>query len=279
MTKAAEKMCISQPAMSFQIREMERELQIPLFVRDHNGVRLTEAGRVMQTGFLHIMDSYRRLLDKALSKTYGKLRLTIGYHGLINWAGIHNFIASFSDRHPEFEVIVMQQQWRELADYLEIGALDVAFLETSELPDRDSLSSLHLFNEATCFAMRRSHPLANRERVTVKDIENDIVLMNNHPSRCMNELIQHLKNSGIREDHLRYFDQLDNSLAMAAAGQGITSLPLSFRQKEVDLSYVEYDSPECYMSFSLAWNSSTENPAVKLFCAEVSRETWPYDDP
>ena len=276
MTKAAEKMCVSQPAMSFQIREMERELQVPLFVRDHNGVRLTEAGKIMQAGFIHIMESYRRLLDKALSQTYGKLRLSIGYHGFINWAGIHNFIASFSDRHPEFEVIVMQQQWRELADYLEIGALDVAFLETSELPDRDSLSSLHLFNEATCFAMRRSHPLAGRERVTVTDIEKDIILMNNHPSRCMHELIQHLRNSGIREDQLRFFDQLDNALAMAAAGQGITSLPLSFRQNEIDLSYVEYDSSDCYMSFSLAWNSNTENPAVKLFCAEVSRETWPY---
>ena len=276
LTKAAEKMCISQPAMSFQIREMERELQMPLFVRDHNGVRLTEAGKIMQAGFLHIMDSYRRLIDKALSRTYGKLRLTIGYHGLINWAGIHNFIAAFSDRHPEFEIVVMQQQWRELADYLEIGALDVAFLETSELPDRDTLSSLHLFNEATCFAMRRSHPLAGRDKVTCSDIAKDIVLMNNHPSRCMNELIQHLKNSGIREDQLRYFDQLDNSLAMAAAGQGITSLPLSFRQNEVDLSYVEYDSPACYMSFSLAWKSDTENPAVKLFCAEVSRAPWPY---
>ena len=188
MSKAAEKMCVSQPAMSFQIREMERELQIPLFVRDHNGVRLTESGKIMQTGFLHIMDSYRRLLDKALSKTYGKLRLTIGYHGLINWAGIHNFIAFFSERHPEFEVVVMQQQWSELADYLEIGALDVAFLETSELPDRDSLSALHLFNEGTCFAMRRSHPLASRERVTVKDIENDIILMNNHPYQFVNLL-------------------------------------------------------------------------------------------
>ena len=98
MTKAAEKMCVTQPAISFQIRELERELQITLFSRESSGIRLTEAGKIMQTGFLHMMDSYRRLLDKALSCQYGKVRLTIGYHGFINWAGIHSFIAVFTRR-------------------------------------------------------------------------------------------------------------------------------------------------------------------------------------
>ena len=276
MTKAAEKMYVTQPAISFQIRELERELQIPLFERDYKGIRLTEAGRIIQTGFIHIMDSYRKLLDSALACAYGKLRLTIGYHGFINWAGIHSFVAEFSDHHPDIDVIVIQNQWKELADHLEIGALDIAFLETSELPDRDTLSSMKLFNENTCFAMRRSHPLAKRERVTVSDLKGETVLMNNHPSRCMNELIRNLFDSGIRKEQFRFFDQLDVALAMAATGQGITSLPLSFRQRDLDLAYVEYDAPACHMSYSLAWRSNTENPAVRLFCGEVSRTEWPY---
>lgn len=276
MTKAAERMCVTQPSMSFQIRELERELQIPLFERDYRGIRLTEAGKIIQTGFIHIMDSYRKLLDSALACAYGKLRLTIGYHGFINWAGIHNFIADFSDHHPEIDVVVMQQQWKELADYLELGALDIAFLETSELPERDALSSMALFHENTCFAMRRSHPLAERESISISDLKGETILMNNHPSRSMNELIRHLVDSGIRSEQFRFFDQLDVALAMAATGQGLTSLPLSFRQRDLDLAYVEYDSPACYMSYSLAWNTATVNPAVKLFCGEVSRAAWPY---
>ncbi len=276
MTKAAEKMCITQPAMSFQIRELERELQLTLFERDHNGVRLTEAGKVMREGFLHILDSYRCFLDKALSCAYGKVRLTIGYHGFINWAGIHSFMADFSDRHPNLEIVNMQQQWRELADYLEIGALDVAFLETSELKGRDTLSSIELFREKTCFAMRSSHPLAKYDRITSDQLSSETILMNNHPSKSMNELIQNLLRSGIRSDQFRFFEQPDLCLAMSATGHGLTSLPLSFRQGDIDLSYVEYDSPCCSMSYSLAWNSNTNNPAVRLFCGEVSRVSWPY---
>ena len=276
MTKAAEKMCITQPSMSFQIRELERELQIPLFERDYKGIRLTEAGRIIQTGFIHLLDSYRKLLDNALACAYGKLRLTIGYHGFINWAGIHSFIADFSDRHPEIEVVVMQQQWKELADYLEIGALDIAFLETSELGGRDKLAAFELFREQTCFALRRSHPLAKYESVTVDQLVGETILMNNHPSSSMYELIRNLYDSGIKKEQFRFFDQLEVSLSMAATGQGITSLPMSFIQRDVDLAYVEYDSPSCHMSYSLAWNSATVNPAVKLFCGEVSRVSWPY---
>ena len=276
MTKAAEKMCVTQPAISFQIRELERELQITLFSRESSGIRLTEAGKIMQTGFLHMMDSYRRLLDKALSCQYGKVRLTIGYHGFINWAGIHSFIAAFTRRHPEIEVSILQQQMKELADYLELGTLDVAFVETSELRDRSVLSSLALFQEKTCFAIPPSHPLAVKERVTVDDLRHETILMNNHPSVSMNELIGNLIRSGIQPDQFHFVDQPDVALALSVAGQGLTSLPISFRQDSIPLRYVEYDTPVCRMSYSLAWRSDTENPAVRLFCGEVSRTDWPY---
>ena len=276
MTKAAEKMCVTQPSMSFQIRELERELQIPLFERDYRGIRLTEAGRILQTGFARILDSYRKLVDNALACAYGKLRLTIGFHGFINWAGVHSFIADFSDRHPEIDVIVMQQQWKELADYLEVGALDIAFLETSELEGRDRLAAFELFREQTCFALRQSHPLAKCERITADQLAGETVLMNNHSSTSMNALIQNLYDSGIGKEQFRFFEQLDVALAMAATGQGLTSIPLSFVQRDLDLAYVEYDSPFCHMSYSLAWNASTVNPAVKLFCEESSHVIWPY---
>ena len=276
LTKAAERMSITQPAMSFQIRELERELQIRLFERERGGVRLTEAGKVVQKGFLHIMDSYRRMLDNALACAYGKVQLRIGYHGFINWAGIHSFIAGFSAKHPEIDVTIVEQQCKELADYLEAGSLDVAFLIPSELRNRDQLSELFLFDEKTCFAVPQSHPLAVRTSVTVEDLKGETIIMNNHPSDSMNDLIDRLIRSGIPEENLKYVDSPDSALAMSIAGQGLTSLPISYRQEHLPLSYVEYDTPVCHMSYSLAWNRNTANPAVKLFCSEVSRTSWPY---
>ena len=188
------------------------------------------------------------------------------------------------------EVMLNQVRWRivgylithgdattkELADYLELGTLDVAFVENSELRDRGRLSSLPLFQEKTCFAVPLSHPLAERDRVTIDDLKNETIVMNNHPSVCMNELIANLIRSGIRQDQFHFVDQPDVALALSVAGIGLTSLPISFRQDGIPLRYVEYDTPFCSMSYSLAWRSDTENPAVRLFCGEVSRTAWPY---
>ena len=274
--KAADKMCMTQPAMSFQIRELERELQLTLFERDYSGVHLTEPGKIVQAGFMQILDSYRKVLDKALTCAYGKGRIAVGYHGFINWAGIHTFMADFSRRHPDIEVSITQQQMKELADDLELGTLDVAFLEEAELRSRGSLSSLALFQEKTCFAIPREHPLAAKEKITVADLENETILMNNHPSDSMGTLIENLERSGIRREQFRFVGQPDIALALTVAGQGLTSLPMSFRQEGLPLRYVEYDTPVCRMSYMMAWRSDTTNPVVRLFCTEASMVSWPY---
>ena len=276
LTRAAERMSITQPAMSFQIRELEKELQVTLFERAHGGVVLTEAGRLLRDGFVRILDSYHRLIENARACAYGKQRLTIGYHGPVNWAGLHRFIGDFSRRHPEIDVAVLQQQWRELADYLEFGAVDLAFLETSELKQRKALASMPLFRETTSFALAPTHPLAGKKSVRVEDLTGETILMNNHPSDSMSEIVDHLFRSGIPRESFRFFDQLDLTLAMAAAGQGLASIPRSFEIANSALCYVEYDADPCRMDYSLAWNGGTENSAVQLFVQEAREAAWPF---
>lgn len=278
LTKAAERMSITQPAMSFQIRELEKELQVTLFERAHGGVVLTEAGRLLRDGFVRILDSYHRLLENARACVYGKRRLTIGYHGPVDWAGLHRFIGDFCRRHPEIDVAVLQQQWRELADYLEFGAVDLAFLETSELKNRPGLAAAPLFREETSFALAPTHRLAQRASVRVEDLAGETILMNNHPSDSMSEIVDHLYRSGIPRERFRFFDQLDLTLAMAAAGQGLASIPRSFEIASSALCYVAYDAVPCRMDYSLVWNGGTENSAVQLFVQEAREAGWPYAD-
>jgi len=277
MSKAAEKMCMTQPAMSFQIRELEKELQTTLFERDHMGIHLTESGKIVQAGFTHIMNSYQRLLNKIPQNNYGKMHLTIGYHGFTDWAGLHSFIAMFSKKYPEIELSILEQQCKELADYLEVGTLDVAILLTQELQNRPTLSSMKLFSEKTCFAIPNTHPLSKKSKIINEDLKDETIIMNNHNSISMNELVDNLIRSGIPSDHLKFEEQPEVCLAMAVAGQGLTSLPKSFSQNNLPLSYVDYDSNVCKVSHALAWRSDTQNSAVKLFCDEVKKVTWPYN--
>ena len=275
MTKAAERMNITQPAMSFQIRELEKEVQLTLFARDRNGIYLTEAGKVMQSGFKRILESYRRTLEDARASAYGRAHLTIGYHGPFGWAGVLQFIGEFSAKHPEIEVAVFRQEFRELADYVEQGILDVAFLENSELVNRRQLASYSLFVEHACFAVAPFHPLAKRASVTADLLVGERILMNNHASDSMASLISRLVRSGIRRDSFQFFDRTEITMATAAAGQGIAVIPNSFRIENSALRYVEYDSDVLQLEHSLVWNTEKENQAVRFFVDQAMEQTWP----
>lgn len=275
MTRAAERMNITQPAMSFQIRELEKEVQIPLFARDRNGIYLTEAGKVMKDGFTRILESYRRVLEDARACVYGRSHLTIGYHGPLGWAGILQFIGEFSEKHPEIEVAVFQQEFRELADYVEQGILDVAFVESSELLNRKQLDSLTLFSDTACFAVAPFHPLAAFSSVTSEMLAGETILMNNHASDSMSSLISRLVRSGIRRDSFHFFDRTEITLATAAAGQGIAVIPASFRVENSALHYLNYASDIFHMDYKIAWDVERGNQAVHLFLDEVQKTTWP----
>ena len=275
MTRAAERMNITQPAMSFQIRELEKEVRLTLFARDRNGIYLTEAGKVMRDGFQRILESYRRTLEDARASAYGKAHLTIGYHGPFGWAGVLRFIGEFSAKHPEIEVAVFRQEFRELADYVEQGILDVAFLESSELVNRRQLASHPLFTEHACFAVAPFHPLAKRSSVTSDLLVGERILMNNHASDSMASLISRLVRSGIRRESFQFFDRTEITMATAAAGQGIAVIPNSFRIENSALRYVEYDSDLLQLEHALIWNAEKESQAVRYFVDQAIEQTWP----
>ena len=276
LTKAAEKMNMTQPAISFQIREMEKETELTLFERDRTGVTLTEAGKVMRDGCINLLESYDSIVKQAKLRSNGKNMLRIGYHGPIDWAGVHTFLALFSENYPTIDVVVLQQQWRELANYLEMGALDVAFLATEELSDHRKLDSMMLFREDTCFAISPKHPLSAKTSVSPEDIKEETVLMNDHTSASMTETINKLLASGIPHQHFRFFDQMDITLAMAASQQGIAAIPCSFIIENPALRYVIYDTEKTWMSYSLAWLAGTDNEAIRIFRHEVSNANWPF---
>ncbi|MCR5089620.1 MAG: LysR family transcriptional regulator [Oscillospiraceae bacterium] len=275
MTRAAEQLNMTQPAISFQIRELERELQLTLFDRDRGGICLTEPGRVMRDGFARMLENYQQLLDRARSSALSGSRLTIGYYGPVNWAGLHSFIAAFSRRHPDVEVAILQQQWRELADYLEHGAIDVAFLESSETTKRTKLASRPLFSEGACFAAAPAHPIASQDSVSAGELRDEMIFVNNHISDSLTEIHSRLARSGLRPEQLRHYDGSEITLAMAAAGQGLAIIPRSFRVESSALRYVNFHTSGNILDYSLAWSKSSSNPAVDLFCREASEVSWP----
>lgn len=278
ITRAAEMMNITQPAMSFQIRELEKELGMKLFERDKKGIFPTDAGLLLRDGFIQLLFSYDKLIERARFVSGGKRRLVIGYHGPVSWAGVPEFISDFSSRHPDIEIIVMQQHWKELASFLKIGAIDIGFLNTDEIPKEHVSRTIHLFREHTCFAISEDDPLSERASLCYKDIKDRRICMNNYSSPSMDAMIQRLYTTGIKREQMLFSDLMESTIAMAACRQGLASLPRSFKLDIPGLVHVDYEPESAWLDYSLVSGVNGNTTAAHLFMSEAAGVKWPYGE-
>lgn len=276
LSKAAAYMNITQPAMSFQIRELEKEIGVQLFERDNRGLSPTPAGELMREGLKPIAEMYDRLIERVRSSANESTRLTIGYHGPPNWAGISDFIADFCQRHPETEIVLNQHHMGDLAKYLDIGALDLAFILKEEIPDKKHISSALLFTEPPYMAVSPLNPLSKKPRITAEDLRDETIIMNNRASPGINTIIQRLYDSGLNKEQFLFFDQYDVTLAMASCNRGIAAVPESFHTVNVPLEYILFDTDSVWLDNCLAVNLNNHNTLAMLFMKEAQDVCWPY---
>lgn len=271
ISKAAKQMNMTQPAMSVQIKELEREVGFPIVVREKRGVALTASGSILNDGFRQILKLYDSVLTSAKLNYNQDLRLSIGFHGPLGWARLNLLIARFTKKFPDVVVTVFHQQWRELAMSVDMGILDIAFLVTDEVQNFSNIESTPLFREKACFAISPLNKLSKKELLTPEDIMGETVLMNNHPSVSMDNINEMLILSGIPRKKFRYFDEMEVALSMAAACQGIVALPRSFKTTNDALVYVDYDSDKVVINHCLAWNRNIKKDVIGQFISECSR--------
>ncbi|MFJ6993887.1 LysR family transcriptional regulator [Streptomyces sp. NPDC003090] len=164
-TRAAERLMVSQSALSASIRALERELRAPLFVRTTRRVTLTEAGRALMTQAERILAQVRSA-HEAVAAVQGVLRGTLALGTEQCIAGVHvaRLLAAFRRRHPDVEIRLRQTGSGDLADQVAAGRLDLAFAYRTQA-DTDQLRSLPLTDEPMTVLCHPGHRLASAPAV------------------------------------------------------------------------------------------------------------------
>jgi LysR family transcriptional regulator, cyn operon transcriptional activator len=170
--RAAEALHVSQPTLSLQVQELEKELGVALFDRIGRRVRLTQAGQVFR-------DYARRALavlddgKAALGEIDGMLRgsLCVGVVQTVNAYLIPPVIARFSTDYPNVRLRVEELAAVEIENGILNGTLDlgVSFLP----PAHKEIESEHLFDEEFVLAVPLAHRLASRDRITLSELDGE----------------------------------------------------------------------------------------------------------
>jgi DNA-binding transcriptional LysR family regulator len=170
-TRAAERLFVSQPALSKQIRMLERKLGAPLFVRGREGVRLTPVGEAVLPHAREVLAAWDRGWAAAeQAKSRQAATLVAGMSTSPGRGGLLAAIRSrFTALQPGATVELRQASWGDATAGLADGVVDVAFVWLP-MPDPERYEWVVVAEEPRVVAMADGHPLASRDAIEVADL-------------------------------------------------------------------------------------------------------------
>ncbi|MDC0773878.1 LysR family transcriptional regulator [Streptomyces sp. HD] len=170
-TRAAERLYVSQPALSKQVRALERQLGVELFRRAPQGVTLTEAGVALLPHARRVLEAWSEgsgALEAARAAARGTL--VVGMSTSPGRGGLLPAIRSrFTAAHPDTVLRLRQVGWADPTAGLADGDADVAFVWLP-LPDPDRYAWTVLVEEPRLVALPDTHPLASRPEIDFTDL-------------------------------------------------------------------------------------------------------------
>ncbi|MGW5384966.1 LysR family transcriptional regulator [Nocardia sp. NPDC003963] len=170
LTRAAERLYVSQPALTKQIKQLEHLLGVQLFVRSRAGTALTAAGEALAGRTAALLTAWDRALQETRRAAAQADRvLRVGFLASAANEATPRIIAEFSRRRPGWRVDMRQSSWADPTGGLAGAEVDVALLRLP-FPGQDRFRVRELFREARWVAVASAHPLAARETVAFEDL-------------------------------------------------------------------------------------------------------------
>ncbi len=232
ISHAAERLYISQSAVSQQILKLERELGYDLFTRTLYGLEFTEAGEQFCEEARPALEAWHAFCERVLPEaTKAKKQLRIGMGARVYSNGLFPKILSYFDAHREVEVSFVTEANSDFLLFLRQKKLDLAL---DVLPADDYLSSKSefyscpLIRERQCVLMSEKDPRAVLEGLTLQELQGSTMmsgLENSTEARILKEIC---RENEITLDRVYRSDGIHTVMNLVQAGRGVVLGPASF---------------------------------------------------
>ena len=279
LTKAAERLNICQPPLSRQIHQLEHELGVRLFVRKHDGVQLTSAGRALLAKAQTLVGSATDFLTSASrlgGVEPGQVRVGFAW-GL--WEVVNRVRQRHAERHADIAVEAAHFTSQRQNEALTSRRIDIAFLRSPV--NSPVLQSTPLFEEGFVVLLAETHRLARRKSLRITDIAKEPLLLYARDGR-----------SGVHDKTLALYARAgvvptvietphgvaDQAATIpVACGKGVflaLSSPLTLSHHVGGVAVVPLHEPDAKILVSAAWRRGESSGSVMAFVDSV-RDVFP----
>ena len=238
--KAAEKLYISQPAVSLQVQNLERQLNVPLFYRDRRKARLTETGHLLIKycdRILSLCEETCRALDELHTLQAGGL--IIGASQTTGTYLMPRLIGIFRQKYPQIAIELEVHSTRKISWGIANGNIDLAVVG-GEVPKelQNSLEIISYAEDELALILPLSHPFSSREYIQKEDLYNLNFIALNTRSSIRNVIENTLVQHGIDSTNFKIEMELNSIEAIKNAvhsGLGSAFISVSAITKELEL--------------------------------------------
>ena len=262
-TRAARRVNIVQSALSTSIRQLEAELEAPLFVRSTRQVRLTAAGKLFLDKAKVALAAIADARD-AVAALQGLRRgtLSIGtMQSLPAFLDLPALIEEFHTRHPDIEVRLFQGASSGLLTQVRNGRLDIAFVPVTE-PAEDVATTM-IACEALVVVCAPGHPLAGRVNVPLAELRAQ-PFVDFEPDWGTRKLVDRgFMEAGIERRIAFEVNDLETLLELVQRGMGIALLPeIVAQSRRPAIGLAELAEPELCWELVVAYAAAGTEPVA-----------------
>lgn len=261
ITRAAEKLHMSQPPLSAQIKKLEEELETTLFLRGRRQLTLTDAGQLMYRRAKEIL----RLADQTMEEIYAMgqgMRGTIAI-GLVEGMApdiAAEWFARFMKQYPNVRFRILDGSTDDLLEKLRGGLISLAVITAP--CDNSLLHSFPVGEEKMAVLMNRTHSLAGKEgEIEIADLVGEKLIV---PSRsALIETIRRwFRAEGAEPEIVCEMDSYLDAVALAEKKMGISLFPItSFVQN--DSVVAKETAGRRTLEYLFVWRKSHPLPTIE----------------
>jgi DNA-binding transcriptional LysR family regulator len=262
-TKASEQLFISQPTLSYAISELEKELQMPLFIKKGKKIQISRYGEA----FLTYVEASLDKLDEGVKNVQ---HMVDPHEGSIHLGYIYslssNLLPSIMQdfyKDPEnkaIDIAMTQNLNNYIMSDLVNGKVDLAFCTQT----KDDFASVPILRQELYLIVPKTHPLAGRRSIRIEETkEEPYVLLNDHSGlRGMVDKV--FKQKKIKPNIVMEVEECSAAITYVSMDFGISVIPTLPALDQRNVAVLRIENPEFTRTISMYWMEDRYMPpAVK----------------
>ncbi len=236
-TKAAEELHMTQPAVTFQVRQLEEQFNTRLFDRTHNRISLTDAGKRVYDCAERIFELYAEM-DNSVRELTGDISgvLILGASTTVAEYMLPALLGDFKDKNPEVTIRLKVANTDGIVSMVENNAIDLGVVEAPV--NNKNLVVEKCRMDQLVVIVPPGHPLANETSITLEKLIQFPFICREEGSGTREVMIDHMNDEGLNTSDLNVAMELGSLEAIKGAveaGMGVSILSRATITKELKL--------------------------------------------